>query len=120
MKDINSIKNYRIKYKRYYGIEFGSDYAIHHIDFDRTNNGIENLLLLPLELHQRYHFYLNALGGPNWKSGKLELHTKIGHLGLIPFNNDEMIFGLLETMKECRKWLTYKNSLDMKKEFERY
>ena len=44
--------SYREKYKRYYGIEFGKDFVIHHIDFDRENNDISNLVLLPRELHE--------------------------------------------------------------------
>ena len=38
---------YREKYKRYYRIEFSKEYVVHHIDFDRENNDISNLLLLP-------------------------------------------------------------------------
>jgi len=34
MKDVDKLKNYRTKYKRYYGIDFGSDYVIHHNRLD--------------------------------------------------------------------------------------
>lgn len=119
MKDTNKLKNYRLKYKRYYGIDFGSDYVIHHIDFDRNNNDISNLLLLPTELHQRYHFYLTALCGPSWKTGELLLNTKLSRFGLIPYSSDEMLLGLIETIKECQKWLLYKEHLDMHKQFGR-
>ena len=118
MTDINNLKNYRLKYKRYYGIDFDSSYAVHHIDFDRSNNNINNLLLLPLELHQRYHYYLTALCGPDWKTGELKLKTNLSFNGLIPWNNDELLYGFIETVKECKKWLIYKNNLDMKKQFE--
>jgi hypothetical protein len=47
--------NYRKKFKDHYGIEFGEDFDIHHIDFDRVNNEIENLILLPKLLHQKLH-----------------------------------------------------------------
>ena len=119
MKDINKLKNYRLKYKRYYGIDFSDDYVIHHIDFDRSNNDISNLLLLPSELHQRYHFYLTSLCGPYWKEGKLTIETKLSPFGLIPYNNDDLLLGLIETVKECQKWIEYKNNLDMRKQFER-
>lgn len=55
MKDINSYKNYRTKYKKYYGIDFDKSYAVHHIDGNRENNDIDNLLLLPNNLHSQYH-----------------------------------------------------------------
>ncbi len=119
MKNINDIKNYRAKYKKYYGIEFGSDYAIHHIDFDRSNNDIKNLLLLPSELHQRYHNCISSLCGADWKSGKLILYTELSECGLTPYGSEDKIHELATTFKECRKWLDYKNSLDMKKQFGR-
>ena len=56
-----SAKNYRQFYKDYYGIEFGTDMVIHHIDFDRTNNDIDNLLLMPAELHGKYHLTIAQL-----------------------------------------------------------
>lgn len=47
--------DYRQYYKDYYNIDFGSEYEVHHIDFDRSNNDINNLLLLPKPLHAKYH-----------------------------------------------------------------
>jgi hypothetical protein len=49
------IMDYRKKYKDYFKIQFGKEYDIHHIDFNHKNNDIENLLLLPKDLHQRLH-----------------------------------------------------------------
>ena len=43
MKDIEKLKDYRKKYKRYFGIDFGKEYAIHHIDGDHSNNDINNI-----------------------------------------------------------------------------
>lgn len=47
--------NYRKKYKDYFKIHFGSEYDIHHIDFNHENNDIDNLLLLPKKLHRKLH-----------------------------------------------------------------
>ena len=63
--------DYRQFYREYYGIDFGPEMAVHHIDFDRDNNAIENLLLLPVELHQRYHECIRQLLGA--KSGFVDL-----------------------------------------------
>ena len=49
------IMDYRKKYKDYFKIQFSKEYDIHHIDFNHKNNDIENLLLLPKDLHQRLH-----------------------------------------------------------------
>ena len=109
------IKNYRKKYKRYYGIDFDNNYVIHHLDFDRTNNDISNLLLLPKELHQKYHFYLQAVGNNEWKTGKLEINIRIDKHGRYEYYSDHMLVELLETIKECQKWLAYKEQLDFNK-----
>lgn len=53
--------DYRKYYKEYYGIEFGSKYDIHHIDFNRSNNDISNLIVLPHLLHSKYHFYVQSI-----------------------------------------------------------
>lgn len=56
--------DYRAKYAEYYQIEIGKDMDVHHIDGDRTNNNIDNLLLLPKDIHQRMHksnFYVEAM-----------------------------------------------------------
>ena len=74
MKDINKLKNYRLKYKRYYNIDFDDTYDVHHIDFNHNNNDIDNLILLPKALHSKYHFCLGILGCPD---GKLEFNAKI-------------------------------------------
>ncbi len=48
--------DYRKYYKDYYDIDFdGKEFEVHHIDFDRENNDIRNLILLPKGLHERYH-----------------------------------------------------------------
>jgi len=47
--------DYRRKYKTYFKIQIGKEYDIHHIDFNHENNDIDNLLLLPKDLHQRLH-----------------------------------------------------------------
>ena len=44
--------NYRKFYAEYYGIKWDpKKFQVHHIDGDRSNNSIENLVLLPTELH---------------------------------------------------------------------
>lgn len=52
--------NYRKLYAKHYGIIIPDGYDIHHIDFDRNNNAIENLILLPTELHKRLHWVRNT------------------------------------------------------------
>ena len=53
--------DYRQLYKDYYGIDFDSDMVVHHIDFDRSNNSIDNLILLPNKVHAKYHYAIQML-----------------------------------------------------------
>lgn len=49
------IMNYRKLYAEYYGITIPKDYEVHHIDQNRGNNDIKNLILLPKWLHREIH-----------------------------------------------------------------
>lgn len=98
----NKSIDYRKKYELYYGIKLTTDCVIHHIDFDRTNNEIENLLLLPRKLHAKYHFILNVIGATQG----------FADLSLRNFNTSDynlLIFKELpEIIFECKKWLRFK------------
>lgn len=98
IKDNNKVKSYREKYKRHYNISFGSDMVIHHIDFDRTNNEISNLLLLPRKLHEEYHTILTAIGA---RKGVADL--TFNNYDITEFNS--VLFEKLPSViAECRKW----------------
>lgn len=118
MKNIDELKNYRLKYKRYYGIEFDKSYEIHHIDFNKQNNDIDNLLLLPKELHNKYHYYLQVLDLLNWKKGKLELNLKISQFGLLTYVSNDAIIEFVKVYNECQKWLAYKQRLELNKKLK--
>lgn len=52
--------DYRRLYENHYGITIPPEYDIHHIDFNMDNNNIENLLLLPKDLHRKLHWVRNT------------------------------------------------------------
>lgn len=106
MKDINKLKGYRTKYKRYYGIDFGSEYAVHHIDGNRENNDISNLVLLPSKLHSKYHFQKTVIEAT-------PLPTRISGNGLnVQSYYLACLEEFLETIAECNKWYDYKMYLE--------
>lgn len=110
MKDINKLKDYRKKYKRFYTIEFNEDFAIHHIDFDRSNNDISNLLLLPKELHARYHLIVNALSiCPQTLRASGFIDIRLSSEAVTDYGAT-MLNKLPETLSECRKWLMWKEA----------
>ena len=98
--------DYRKKFKEYYRIEFSNDFHVHHIDLDRTNNDIENLMILPKKLHSSYHFLLGARDGNKLKR---TINTKI-HSSVINSDSYDLMQAkkLLEVLMECNKWYDYK------------
>lgn len=56
-----SKRNYRKYYQEYYSINLDKDFEIHHIDYDRENNNISNLVALPKKLHHKLHCNRNEL-----------------------------------------------------------
>lgn len=104
--------NYRKYYKEYYGIDFDNEYSIHHIDFNRDNNSIENLILLPKRLHRRYHFILTALGAENGiiKNFNLQMDAQMNKP--ITDYQRKMLINFLNVTEELKKWQEYKNNLD--------
>ena len=100
--------NYREKYKRFFGIKFGSDYVIHHIDFDRKNNDISNLLLLPKELHAKYHLILNALSVcPDKPKADGFINVRLSNAEITDYNC-AAFESLPKVICECAKWLKWK------------
>ena len=54
--------DYKKVYEKALGIKWDrSMYNVHHIDQDRSNNDISNLLLLPSDLHHRFHLALYGI-----------------------------------------------------------
>lgn len=44
-----------MKYCKVLGIELSNDFEVHHIDLNRKNNEILNLVAIPTKLHRDYH-----------------------------------------------------------------
>ncbi len=54
------MKDYRKYYAQYYNIQWDSSlFDVHHIDRNRDNNDIRNLVLLPKKLHKELHQVYN-------------------------------------------------------------
>ena len=97
--------DYRKIYSDYYGISISSEHAIHHIDGDRSNNRIDNLLLLPRDLHSKYHFYKSVVD-------KWDKSTSIDALYFDTYTLDALQ-KFSEVCNECFKWYRMKTMLDM-------
>ena len=99
--------NYRKYYKEYYNIEFGIDMEVHHIDFNRDNNNIKNLLLIPKNVHHRFHLALTIFQQDTNKMFNC-LNPNFEHiLGCSSFNLDAL-GNYLSSLQEIQKWIGYK------------
>jgi hypothetical protein len=69
--------DYRKIYKKYHGSipvdNFGRTYDIHHIDSDRTNNAIDNLVALSIDDHYNLHWMQQDYGACWLISRKMKL-----------------------------------------------
>lgn len=68
---------YRLKYEHLTGCVIEDDFDIHHIDFNRENNNIKNLVALPKKLHKEYHKTLNKLNNAIYNNKKLSVKELI-------------------------------------------
>lgn len=109
MKDTKKLNNYREKYKQHYGIDFGREYAIHHIDGDRKNNDISNLLLLPSRLHSSYHAYRAMFTACAQDGICFDLTYSGSCVRSLQFSTLEQ---LREVLKEIQKWIELKYLAD--------
>ena len=55
------MSNYRDFYENALNVEISSFFEVHHIDLNRENNCIENLVAIPKDLHNQYHKYRGKL-----------------------------------------------------------
>lgn len=106
--------NYRKKIEQTYNIKLSNKYVVHHIDFDRANNDINNLMILPRKLHGRYHFIVEGLmKNKNLKNyeRKIDIRITSNHCmsNLYQFY---MIERVEEVLDECSKWADYKFFLE--------
>lgn len=101
-------ENYNKFFKRYYGIDFGKEYVVHHIDGDHSNDCIANLMLLPRGLHSKYHELKKVI-----ESNRLPTEIRGNQL-----SNATIIFNcykrFLAILNECNEWYDYKMFLDGK------
>ena len=102
--------DYRQFYREYYGIDFGPEMAVHHIDFNHENNSIDNLLLMPKKLHAKYHFAVSCLNGSG--TGEVNESVKLNWIEGV-YTQKSRFKTLYEALDELEPWLAYKKSLEI-------
>lgn len=102
------IDHYKHIYNELFDIDV-EDLEVHHIDNNHDNNKIENLLLIPSELHSLYHKHfmrassiyfnvLNRMVGYHWNYYSLNYQT---------------ISEYLDVLQKYRTYMYYKELADL-------
>ena len=103
------MNHYRDIYKTLYCVDV-DDYDVHHIDHDRSNNDIENLLPVPPYLHKEYHVkYLKA------ERIGFEFPKKMFSNNVCKDSYDfDIITDYLQVLSECSRYMDMKIIADMR------
>lgn len=103
--------NYRKFYEKQCNIKIPKGYEIHHIDRNRENNDIKNLVMLPKKLHKQYHFRLTILNSFTFKvytEITSVVETGCGYNNWFINEYFKRISDFNEVWEECCKWNDYK------------
>ena len=98
--------DYKKLYAQTYGITWDVDLEIHHIDRNRQNNDISNLILLPGHLHRELHICLNeavVMIEPVTAGDIIEIMmSRVFNYG--NSYDQQALFRLLLILSECKRW----------------
>lgn len=96
--------NYRKFFSDYYNIEIPKEYDIHHIDFNRENNKIQNLIVIPYKLHRKYHFLRNIVSKFDYGEGFGSIFMSEYYLNSLE--------KYANVCRECNLWMNLKYLMD--------
>ena len=102
---MNGIKAFYVKKT---GRKVPVGFEIHHIDFNRENNDISNLVALPKKVHRDYHKYSDRYND-GLKPGKILLLDNPAFIEM--FNENFQM--LVENYKIACYWVHFRNTLLM-------
>ena len=98
--------DYKKLYAQTYGITWDADLEIHHIDRNRQNNNISNLILLPGYLHHELHICLNEalFMSEQGTAGDLieRMMERVFSFG--KSYDQEIFLRLSYVLSECKRW----------------
>ena len=100
--------NYRKFYEKYLGVKLENYEAVHHIDFNRNNNDILNLVAMPKWLHNKYHMLYKI------HIGKYFIDISLNNPEFGNSINKEYLKSLskmIDVIEECKYYMEKRNSL---------
>lgn len=104
--------SYLKKYVKLTGVEIPKGYEVHHLDHDRNNNDIENLVAIPFHLHNEYHNIRNKVS-----NFIVDLHSVRGKIYNIDYHLENIkkfskLRDDLYTYENIRDSQLYENGID--------
>lgn len=103
--------NYRKFYQEQTKTKLPKNFEVHHIDLNRENNDITNLVAIPKKLHQELHSTFDSIYIPE---DKFELLPQ-GILGIKGNGFNSFVFKQFElyaeVCQEVGKWMDYRDYL---------
>lgn len=100
--------NYRAFYESELKVSLPESFEVHHIDENRENNLITNLVALPKELHQKYHL-LKPKTVLTLVDFNLRGTIEIGSASFQCYVHELTAF--MYVRYECNKWIDYRDYL---------
>lgn len=108
------MKNYRKIYEKKCNIKIPKGYEIHHIDFNRENNDIFNLVMLPKKLHSDYHKKLEKYLSIQYEV-KIKLQNSLDRGFMVNEYIKKVDLKIIEEFinvwYECMKYINYRDYL---------
>lgn len=108
LKIFCKIMDYRKFYQEVTGELIPKCFDVHHIDFNRENNSIENLVSIPKELHQAYHKTYSCLCMDSFSKDFLKPQGIIDGGSRALFYTAEMLNNHLVNHSKVQDWIDYK------------
>lgn len=103
-------EQYKLKYKFLTDRKIPKGFEVHHIDINRSNNHISNLVLLPIPLHRKYHAIRERI--LSFKRcvpfDGIVFDMKLFNpeqIELDPYNNIKLFQDLYDIMEICNNWV---------------
>lgn len=100
------MKNYRSIYEKCLRCKIPDGFVIHHIDFNRENNEISNLIAIPEQLHKDYHKIITQIREQfGIDDNHIKFTTKINDVTMY---EAQMLYEYCNIIFEIQKWRSEK------------